>query len=111
MNPCGVYPIPDVIDKEYLQELKKLPRKETIEGWLNNFHNEVLRNAKMGITFCKCDFIFYVVSGQKPYKRFQDPYRQNHLINPDDLLMPLVKKYKNCDISYDMVNTFTIDWK
>jgi hypothetical protein len=105
-----------IYDKDYLQTLKDLPRKERINQWLNQCHSMVITSARNGQTNVDCKFNFFLETGpdhdKKPYKKVKDDLIKNpkHGVTPDDLLKELYLLYKNCSIIYDFKNTFTIDW-
>lgn len=95
------------IDREYLQTLKDLPRKELIDKWLKNCEKLVIYEARQGSTFCKCKFMFFIETGSLPYKK---KYENKFNIKANELLIALSKLFKNCNIKYDFLNTFTVDW-
>jgi len=97
------------IDREYLQQLKNAPRKELIEHWLLNCERQVIASAREGKSQCKCAFTFFEF-GPKPKYEPAPKIENKYKIKPDELLMALIKKYKNCNITFDMESIFTIDW-
>jgi hypothetical protein len=97
------------IDREYLQNLREAPRKECIEGWLRYCELNVITEARQGNSQCKYDFRFYEL-GPQLKNGVRQKIENKYKIKPDELLMALIKKFKNCNITFDMEYTFTIDW-